>query len=299
MLNIFLMRFILASTYNIGKAATISVKPLFFIGAAMALAGCVLLVWCWIKSLSCSIRSIDRRVFLQLAIYQVYLPYAIDFYIAQYVTASKWALIHATTPFATALLSWFLFQELLTSKKCLGLGIGFIGIMFTFMQQNTQQAAGTSLMMVPELVIICSMLIYSYSWIFIQRITSHYNALFINGIITVLGGMLALVSSVMFESCLWECPIYMPYSFALLLPIMVCVVVIGFPLYTHLLKQYSVTFLAFSSLLEPLFVALLGWLFFAEVISIYFVVAFVFLFFGLYTFYKEELLPEALRIKEV
>lgn len=299
MFNIVLMRFILASTYTIGKAATVIVKPLFFIGIAMTCSGCLLLAWCWNKSLLCAIRSIDRGAFLQLAIYQVYLPYAIDFYIAQYVSSSKWALIHATTPFATALLSWFLLQESLTLKKCWGLSIGLLGIALTFMQQNIQSVSGGSVIVLPELVLVCSMLAYSYSWIFIQKFTSHYNLFFINGIITFLGGALALASSVIFESCIWECPIYKPYSFMLLLLIKIGIVIIGFPLYTYLLKQYSVTFLAFSSFLEPIFVAFLGWLFFSEVISIYFVIACIFLTFGLYMFYKEELLPASLNIKEV
>lgn len=299
MFNIFLLRFVLATTYSIGKAATTIVKPLFFIGTAMLLAGSILLWWCWMRSLLCSIRATDRKIFLQLAMYQVYLPYAIDFYVAQYVSSSKWAMIHATTPFVTALLAWFLLRELLTTRKCLGLSIGLLGIGCTFMQQNIEQVSGASLFMIPELILTCSMIIYSYSWIFIQRVTVHYNPLFINGIITCIGGALALISSVWCESCLSVCPIYQTYSFGWLLFMKVAVVVIGFPLYTYLLKHYSVTFLAFSSLLEPLFVALLGWLLLSEAVSLYFLLSFTLLVFGLYTFYKEEWVPVSVSIKEV
>jgi len=297
MVSILFLRLVLASTYIIGKALVGVAKPIFFIGLAMTLAGVILLIWCRLRGISCSIKKTDRNIILQLALYQVYLPYAIDFYIAQYIASSKWALIHSATPFVTALLSWLILREALTTRKCLGLTVGLLGISCVFMQQNGNSAIDGSLGYLPELVLVFSMTVYSYSWILMQKIAPHYNSFAINGILMFLGGICALASSALFESSLSVCPIYIPHTFMFLLLAKMVVVVIGFPLYTSLLQYYSVTFLAFSSFLEPLFVALLGWTLFAEDISLYFICSVMLLIVGLYIFYREELLPESSPLK--
>lgn len=297
MISILFLRLVLASTYTIGKAILNVAKPIFFIGLAMTLAGTALLIWCYIRSIPFSIRKADRKVVLQLALYQVYLPYTIDFYIAQYVASSKWALIHAATPFVTALLSWFILRESLTTRKCLGLSIGLLGICTIFMQQNSDRMIDESLGYLPDLILIFSMTVYSYSWILMQNIVPYYSSFSINGILMLVGGVCSLISAILFESTIWVCPVYLPDIFTFLLLAKVVVVVIGFPLYAYLLRYYSVTFLAFSSFLEPLFVAVLGWTFFGENISLYFISSFMLLIAGLYIFYKEELLPESPSLK--
>ncbi len=297
MISILFLRLVLASTYTIGKSLLHVVKPIFFIGLAMTLAGAVLLLWCRVRGIPLVISKTDRKTILQLALYQVYLPYAIDFHIAQYVASVKWVLIHAATPFVTALLSWLILKEALTLRKCLGLSIGLLGISSIFMQQQADGVVNGSLGYLPEIILVLSMTIYSYSWIIMQNIAPYYHSFAINGLLMLLGGLCSLVSSLLFESTLSVCPIYVVDSFIYLLLAKIIVVVVGFPLYTHLLQYYSVTFLAFSSFLEPLFVALLGWILFAEDISLHFICAFMLLIAGLYIFYKEELLPESLSLK--
>lgn len=290
MINILFLRFVLASTYTIGKLLLSVAKPIFFIGIAMTLAGSLLLAWCRMKGISYAVKRSDIKIFIQLALYQVYLPYAIDFYIAQYVTSSKWSLIHAATPFVTALLCWIFLRQALTKRKCWGLSIGLLGISLIFMQQNIGGTINGSLGHLPELVLVCSMTAYSYSWILMQSVAPRYHGFAINGVLMFLGGLCSLLSSCLFESCLVTSPIHVTSSFILLLLAKIIVVVIGFPLYTYLLRYYSVTLLAFSSFLEPLFVVLIGWVLFSEEISIYFICSFILLISGLYIFYTEELL---------
>jgi drug/metabolite transporter (DMT)-like permease len=64
---------------------------------------------------------------------------------------------------------------------------------------------------------------------------------------------------------------------------------LGFVFNSYLLQYYTVTFLMFLTLVDPLYVALYGWLFIGERVSWYFFVSVLMLFFGLYLFYKEEL----------
>lgn len=291
MFNILILRLILASTYTIGKVSIAIVKPLFFIGSCMLLAGLILFTWCWFRHSSCSIKREDRWLFFQLAICQIYLPYGIDFYVAQYVSSNKWALIYAACPFVTALLSWMFLKEALTFKKSVGLCIGILGIFLIFMQSSTDVVHGRTALFIPELVLTFSMIAYSYSWIMVKRIASAYSPLLINGIIMIIGGMLALLTSIFCESCLHISPIAQSTPFMFLLIFNTLVTIIGFPLYTYLLNDYSVTFIAFSSFLEPIFVTIFGWMLLSETVSNYFIVAFGLLTLGLYIFHKEELPP--------
>lgn len=290
MFNILMLRLVLASTYTIGKISVAIVKPLFFVGSCMMLAGSILFAWCWFRHSSCSIKREDWWLFFQLSICQVYLPYGIDFYIAQYVSSNKWALIYAACPFVTALLSWIILKESLTFKKSIGLCIGIFGVLLIFMQSSADAISGRpALFIVPELVLTFSMSIYSYSWIMVKRIASVYSPLLINGVIMIIGGALALITSVFCESCLHVSPIASTTPFLVLLIFNTLVAIIGFPLYTYLVNHYSVTFIAFSSFLEPLFVTIFGWMLLSETISNYFIFAFGMLILGLYIFHKEEL----------
>lgn len=288
MFNIFALRFILASTYTVGKVSFAVVKPLFFIGTCMSLAGLSLLCWCWFRHNSFSMKKTDIWTFFQLAIYQVYMPYGIDFYAAQYVSSNKWALIHAACPFVTALFSWMVLKEVMTIRKSIGLMIGISALALIFMQSPGDAVQDKSLILMPELILTFSMIVYSYSWILIKRIASSYSPLFINGVVMTIGGTMTLMTSILCESCLHVSPVYTMKPFIFLLLLNTSVAIIGFPLYTYLLGYYSVTFLAFSSFLEPLFVAIFGWLLLSEVISLYFVFAFGLLTLGLYIFHKEE-----------
>ena len=297
MWHIFLLRFILASTYTMGKASFTIVKPLFFIGTRMSLAGLMLLGWCWFKQTSCFIQKKDVGRFVQLTLYQIYLPFGIDFYAAQYVPSNRWALIHAAYPFVTALFSWLILKEALNVRKWMALGIGIIGLATIFMVNESSGFASTTYTLLPELALALSMIIYAYSWIMVKELACRYSPILINGIIMTTGGLLSLATSVIGES--WHVsPVYALRPYFILLFLSILATITTFPVYAHLLKRYSATFLAFSSFLEPIFVAIFGWFMFAEVISWHFLNALCLLSLGLYIFYKEEIPIESLSIKE-
>ncbi len=296
---IFLLRFILATTYPMAKVSFTVVKPLFFIGTRMSLSGLMLLGWCFLfKQTSCFIQRKDIGRFVQLALCQIYLPFSIDFYAAQYVPSNRWALINAACPFVTALFSWLIFKEALNVRKWMGLGVGIIGLATIFMvNQSSGLTNTTQYTLLPELVLTLTMIIYAYSWIIVKKLIYRYSLLLINGIIMTTGGLLSLATSVIGES--WHVsPVYALQPYFILLFLNILVTITAFPLYAHLLKRYSVTLLAFSSLLQPLFVAIFGWFMFAGVISWHFMSALCLLSLGLYIFYKEEIQIESLSIKE-
>lgn len=295
MWSIFLLRFIIASTYLIAKASFAVVQPLFFVGTFSGIAGLLLLLWCRQTGSFQSITKSDMWLLGQVALSQIYLPYTIDFHAAQHVSSNVWALIHAACPFVTALFSWIVFKEVLNKKKYLGLAVGMLGFATIFIWDSESSLHSTSL--VAESALMISMIIYAYSWIVTKKLTDTHHPLFINGIVMTAGGALALMSSGLYES--WtDGPVMHMQSYIGLLALGIVTIIGSFPLYAFLLKRYSATFLAFSSLLEPIFVALFAWIVFAESISCHFICALLLLSSGLYIFYREELHAQAICVKE-
>ena len=64
---------------------------------------------------------------------------------------------------------------------------------------------------------------------------------------------------------------------------------IGYSLYIQIIKIYTVTFISFAGFVEPLCAALYGWIFLGEAVTVYFFLASVLVFIGLFFFYREDL----------
>ena len=67
---------------------------------------------------------------------------------------------------------------------------------------------------------------------------------------------------------------------------------IAFPLYSYLLKFYTVTFMSFAGFLCPLFGAIIGYLMLGETVTLTMIIGFVAVTAGLYLFYLEETAQE-------
>ena len=65
--------------------------------------------------------------------------------------------------------------------------------------------------------------------------------------------------------------------------------VLGYLLYTMMLKKYTATFLSFAGFIQPLCAAILGWFFLGEYVTYTFFLSAILVFSGLYLFYQEEL----------
>ena len=142
----------------------------------------------------------------------------------------------------------------------------------------------------PELAILASMVSYSYGWILSRRLVRDegYSVGLIIGVAMAVGGVLALITSPFIDN--WKGgPItsFWPFVYVLAGIIASNVFVVG--INTYLLRFYTATFLVFLSFVDPLYVALYGWLFLRETVSWDFFFSVFTIFIGLYLFYREEL----------
>lgn len=227
------------------------------------------------------------------AISAVYLTNVFEFWGLQYLTAAKACFIYSLSPFLAALFSYFQFKEKITSKKLLGLIIGFVGFVPVLLNQSgaEQLLGGLSFLSWAEIALIIATVTSVYGWILLRKLGKEegISPLMTNGTSMCLGGLFALIHSYFAEG--WSpLPVtnYLGFFQGVFLMIVISNL-ICYNLYGWLLKRFTATFLSFAGLTTPLFAAFFGWLILKETVSWTFFVSVGIISLGLWLVYSEEL----------
>lgn len=269
--------------------------PLFITAARMILAGLLLLGFQFFfnRAHFHFKRQYFRPVFI-IALTNVYLTNALEFWGLQYMEAGKACFLYSFAPIATALLSYVWFGEHITLKKWIGLFIGVIGfIPILIAHSGTELYSGGSVLFLSyaELALLGAALCSAIGWIAMRHTVKNlaYSSMMANGSSMLLGGLFALVHSLLVEN--WDpTPITDLWPFMQWFVILTIVSnLISYNLNTYLLKIYTATYIAFAGLSQPFFAAIIAWLILGEIESIYFWLSFIVVSMGLYIYYKDEL----------
>ena len=323
MFTILCAYFIIALTFVVGKAALVYSQPMFLIGIRMILGGGLLLAYVYFKDRDCfSLARKDYLLFAQLIFFHIFLSFNLEFWSINYVTASKAAFMYNLSPFITALGAYLFLRETLTSRKLVGLVIGFLGSLPFLLAETpaAERAAGRFFFLtLPEAALLISAISSAYGWIILKKlvVNKKYSPIFANGIAMFFGGILSLANSILFEQkpllkfvssqsnstianqlmgCKWFCcswqNLFVFFSYVLILILIANIVF--YNLYGFLLKKFTPTFLSLVGLITPLFTALLGWIFLGERVGLPFFVSVTLVLLGSYIFYKDELQEQGL-----
>jgi drug/metabolite transporter (DMT)-like permease len=295
MFYVVLLYALFASVFTASKQALEYAPPIFLVGARMCFAAiCMLAFHKLVQKQSISIKKGTWKKLLALALFNIYLTNVFEFWGLQYLTSFKTCFIYSLSPFLSALLSYFIFSEIMTKRKWTGLIVGFLGFIPILLSKTSQEELAGDFLIFSwaELAVIGAAIASVYGWILLKQLVKEegYSPFSANGLSMLIGGSIALVHSFFSED--WNpTPIHGP-----LIPFLECtlflIVVsncICYNLYGFLLKRFSATFMAFAGLTTPLFSALFGWIFHSEVPTASFYISFLIVFSGLYLFYQEEL----------
>ena len=299
MWHLLLLHALFASTYTIGKAALEYVEPIFFVALRMILSGIILIGFQLLADRKqLRIKKKDYSDFFQLSFFLFYLSYVLDFSVLENIDSSKWALLFTLSPFVIGLFSYFLLDEQITLKKLIGFIIGFMGIIPVLLIKTGQEGILGSfwIFSMTEVVIIISILFYSYGLIITRKLIRYkgYHPIAVNGITMLLGGLFALITSPFIDT--WKpSPVGNWFGFINLLVLIIAANLLVYIANSFLLRIYTATFTIFLGFIDPIYVALYGWIFLSETVGWYFVFSVIFVIFGLYIFYQEEL-GEGVRI---
>ena len=291
---------VIASTFTVGKLGLQYLQPIFLIAARMLIGGSLLLGYlCFFKRSLLKLKKEHLWLFASVILFHIFFAFVAEFWALQYLSSSKVCLFYNLSPFISALFSYFWFTEKMTIKKFAGLMIGFFGFLpvLIFGSGYDEQTSSAFLFFSwPELAMLFSVVCASFGWIVVRKLGRYgYSVLAINGIGMLGGGMLAFITSLIVEGVPKIHPVSGIFmqdvmaSIGFILALVFLANVVFYNLYGILLQQYTATFLSFAGFLTPLFAALFGWFFIGESVSWPFFVTVVFVLFGLYIFYAEEL----------
>lgn len=290
MFLVILMQALFAITFPLTKLALDYTDALFLSGIRLLLASVLFLGYSY--AFEKNQPPLKRHWWLLLitALFYMYLTFVPEALAMETISSLKSNLLWSFYPFVSALLSFYLLKERLTKKKWLGLGIGLIGMIPIFATMDVQeQALGEFLhISLPEFLMVVAVVSTAYAWFLIRKLMqSGYSLARINGITMFIGGALSIGTRLAVKTG----PLYhdgytlLGYVFALI----IASNLIGYPLYGHLLKRYSITFLSFSGFICPIFGAVFSSLILSETIHCAYLIAFVLIFTGLTIFSRDEL----------
>ena len=293
MILVFIMYALFASVFTVAKIGLAYTTPLFFVGFRMLLAGLFMIGYlvCFRRDLL-TLKKQDLVPLLKLAFFNIYLTNVFEFWGLQYLTSFKTCFIYSLSPFLSALFSFLVFNEKLSSKKWMGLLIGMVGITPILLAQTTTEELTGHFWIFSwaELAVLAAAACSVYGWILLKQLVqdNQHSPFVANGFSMMIGGFFSLAHSYIDED--WQ-----PIPVTEFLPFIGCTLVlilisnfIGYNLYGWLLKKFSATFLSFSGLSTPLFSAFFGWLLLGENVTWPFYASLLILSLGLTLFYREE-----------
>lgn len=294
MFLVILLYALFASVFTTAKTALDYSQPFFLVGSRMFIAGLLLLAYQYIfKRQELKIRKTDFGRFILLAVFAIYLTNVFEFWGLKYLTSFKTCFIYSLSPFLSALLSYLLLKEGMTSKKWLGLLVGFSGFLPIMLAQSATESATGELWIFSwaELSVVLAAICSVYGWILLKQVVSDggYSPMTANGYAMLIGGSVALLHSYFVED--WNPLPISDYSIFATCAVILIIVsnLICYNLYGYLLKRHSATFMSFAGFTTPLFTAFFGWLFLGEIVTWEFYLSFAIVFSGLLIFYQEEL----------
>lgn len=299
---ILLVNAIFASVFSLEQLSVIHAYPFFITGLRMLLGGMLVIIYQKIvHPESLNFKEIfSKRFTIQilflLAMFNFYLTNGFETWGLQYLSGAKTAFIYNLAPFMSAFFAYIHFDEHMTPKKWMGLIISFIGFLPVIFSQNPSEEhlLHMAFLSTAELAIIIASASFVYGAILMQKLVrkKYYNIFLINGIGMLMGAVLCFVHSLLVEP--WNpVPIKADGNWLALSLIIIAMVIlyniIAYGSYLILLKQYTATFLSFSSFFCYLFAALFDWLFMGVLVPTSLWIGSIIFFIGLYIFYKEEL----------
>lgn len=291
MWQIFLMYALFGSVFTVGKAALAFSPPYFLTAGRMLLAGFLLLGYQWIKDPS-SFKGITRWAPLLsgIAFFNVFVTNAFEFWGLQYMSAGKTSLLYSISPFAAALFAYLFKTEAMNKIKGAGIALGLLSFAPLLINpwQHPDGEIGKEL--AAEAALAVSALTSVIGWYLFKSLSSQSSlpGALINGISFVLAGVMSLAVSCTFEempplSNLAEPKFLLAFFYIVLVHNLFC-----YAIYAKSLKSYSVTFLTFAGLSNPLFAAITGSFILQETVEWTFFMALLGGAAGLYLIFKGD-----------
>lgn len=292
MFLLLLMNALFALTFPLGKLAMQYTNALFITGVRMTLAGVILMLYTLLMNKGMvMVKRSDWWLFAKTTIFYVYLAFVPEFWALAYMPSLKANLLWSFAPFISAILGYILLKERLSTPKIVALIIGMLSMIPIFMVDAAGYNEGAQLFAVslPEMMLLIAITSTSYAWFLMKQLLARgYSLEHINGITMLSGGLLCLVTAIV-----WPGKTEALYSdgwvvFGYALALVIVSNILAYKIYGMSLKRYTVTFLNFTGFLCPIFGAFFAKIIFNEPLYVNYLIGFAGIMVALFLFYRDE-----------
>ncbi len=267
-------------------------SPLFLTGLRMVGGGliiCVPLVL-WSRSFH-FFKKEHFFLYCKIALFIVYFKYVFRYLSLAYLSVAKMAFIMATSPFVAVLFSSIVYKEKLNRTQWLSLILGFLGVLPLLILRGKGEMHVHECMFIswPEVIAFASIVAHVCGVHFVRkglREDRSIQPIALNGITTIMGGTMALLTAFIVEP-LPTCHELVMMSGGVLLLIFLSNIVCH-TFYMYLVRRYSITFITFTDFLSTFFSATYGWVFLREQFSWHYVISGIVILVALFIFYQQE-----------
>ena len=261
-LNFAAVYVIWGSTYLAIRISDESIRPLALGTVRFAIAGVLLLAWCWLRKKRVSVSAADA---LRLAVIGILLLSAGNTTLAWAeltIPSGLAALIVAITPLWVMILDWMFYRERLSALGLAGIGLGIIGmVVLLWPQLASGSAVGRR-----ELIGAASLLFGSASWALGSVLSRHWkmtvDPLVASGYEMVASGLFNLILALAlgsFAESTWA-----PRSVGAIVYLIVFGSWIGFSAFIWLLGHVPTSKVATYAYVNPVIAVFLGWMVLGE-----------------------------------
>lgn len=293
MFQVFLMYALFGSIFAVGKVAIEASQPYFLTSTRMLLAGICIIGYLFVKNRSSLYvpRSL-WKLFVLVALFNVFITNAFEFWGLQYMNAGKTCLIYSLSPFAAAIFAYAFGTEVMTRRKWLGLVIGMLAFFPMMLEPWLEESQGETraIELLAEGALLISAITCVIGWYYVKKLTIGHQIpdAVVNGYSFLLAGVMCIVPSLLFEQ--WQpVPVMIRSDFLwTLLYIVIIHNLICYSIYAASLHRFSITFMTFAGLSNPLFAGFFGWVFLGEEMTLSFIVALIGITAGLALFSLDE-----------
>jgi len=233
------------------------------------------------------IRPTDLWLFIVVILFHILFPFISEYIALQDMSPSSACLMYNLSPFFAAIFSYYIFDEKMTPKKWIGFLIGLVGVVFYIKSQQAIELRFSW----AHILMLFSVVTSSLGWVFVRLLVKNrgYSIMLVNGLAMLIGGLVALPISRIFEGQVNMNILYTPYIMGFLVLMIFIANILFYNLYGYLLTKYTATFLSFVGFVTPLFAALFEWFLFGTMVNSDFFLTICIVGMGIFIFYQEEL----------
>jgi drug/metabolite transporter (DMT)-like permease len=270
--------------------------PFFGIGLRMLFAGIVIMLFCFFRYPAKKLfNKTTWTEILALGFFRAVIVNGLSIWGVQYISATKACFVYNFSPFFAVFFGFLFLKEKISPKSFLGIIVGFLGSIIILWPDSPGESGLATLFFLStaELSQLLAGMGSAIGWTLMKKIVNRGGNFFaVNGASFIFGGILSLIVSVFVGE--WSGVLVGSWKFVIFYVVLIGILdnVVGYNLFSFLLKKYSSTFIVFAGLASPFLVGFFGLIFLGERIYSSFLISAVFVFAGLCLFYYYEVRPK-------